>query len=209
MSRPFIPAPNCASIEFIFSSNAELVENTLHVQKGSPYSLSDLQSLRGTCNTWDSATGFQMRSTAVTLVRIRTRALDTASSPVEDFSLPTPRAGSQGGTLFPNNVTFCFKLPTGHAGRSFRGRWYMVGLTTAGIGVDANHLGAVAASVFQGYLNTLITNLASAGHTVVVVSYRADKAWRTTALATTALPFVYVDTAYDSQRRRLTGRGHP
>jgi hypothetical protein len=209
MPHAFIPAPNCAQVELIYLSQGELCENVFKVQKGSPYTLAQLQSLRGTVNTWDSTTGNQLRSSGVQLVRIRSRGIDSASDPVEDYTLPTPRNGTQAGTMLPNNVTFCFKLPTGLAGRSYRGRWYQVGLTTGFIGADANHMNPVSAANALAALNALPTALTAAGHTLVVVSYRHDKAWRTTAVVTPALPFVYVDLAFDSQRRRLTGRGHP
>lgn len=209
MPRGFIPVPNTASVELIYTSNTELVENVFHVSKGSPYSLADLQALRGVVNTWDATTWYQSRSTGVTLNRIRTRALDTASSPTEDYSLPTPRAGSQAGVLLPNNVTFCFKLPTGTSGRSYRGRWYMVGLTHNFLGTTSNLIGAVAANNLLTWLNALPTALTAAGHTLSVVSYYHNGAWRAVGVSTPALPFVYVDLALDSQRRRLTGRGHP
>ncbi len=209
MSRPFIPVPNVASIELIYRAAGETCENVFYVQKGSPYSLTDLQSLRATVDTYDSTTWKQSRNTSVTLQRIRTKARDSSSGATEDYTLPAARAGTQTGALLPNNVTFCVKLATGHAGRSFRGRWYIVGLDNGFIGTDANHIGTVAAGFLLTWLNGWITTLAAAGHTVGVVSYRSNKAWRTTGLFTTALNFTVVDYNFDSMRRRLTGRGRP
>jgi hypothetical protein len=208
LSRPFIPAPNCASVELICSSNGEVVENIFHVQKGSPYSASDLASLRTTVDGYDSATFKQSRSTAVTLQRIRTKALDSTSSPFEDYSLPTPRPGTQAGALWPNNVTWCLKIATGLAGRSQRGRWYMIGLTTGSVGATANQMSSVSGPFFLTWLNGWITTLSAAGHTFVVLSYRTDHAWRGTAHAVPATGFVAVDYNMDSMRKRLTGRGH-
>lgn len=207
MPHPFIPAPNCASVELIYTNAGEVNENVFHVRKGSPFSLSDLQTLRGVVNSWDAATAAGGRASAATLTRIRTKALDTNSSPMEDYYLPTPRAGGIGVASTPLNVAFCCKLATGLAGRSYRGRWYW-GNIPASFLADAGNLAHASAVGLTGFLNTLISNLNSAGYTMVVVSYYNNGAWRTTAVATPVTNAVAVDESIDSQRRRLRGRGH-
>src|SRR4051812_47134912 len=174
MPRPFIPAPNTASVEFIWSINGVVCENQIHVQKGSPYSLADLQAVRAICNTWDSATWAPIRCAASTLSRIRTRALDSATSPVEDFSLATPRIGGTGAICMPNNVAFCVKLATTTPGRSYRGRWYVTAISPAGLAANTNQLNAGTVTFYVASLNTLMANLAASGHIVSVVSYRGD-----------------------------------
>jgi hypothetical protein len=209
VSRPFIPVPDAASVELIYVMNGETCENVFYVKKGSPYSLADLQALRGTVNTWDAATWAPLRGAYASLVRIRTRARDTASSPAEDFALPTPRAGGQGGVTLPNNATFSIKLVTGLAGRSFRGRLFMVGLTSNYYGADSDHMSILAGSNVLAALNNLLTVLAGAGHTLGVVSYRSNKVFRTVGLFTPALNWTIADYNFDSMRRRLAGRGRP
>lgn len=207
MSHPFIPVPNAASCELIYQHAGEINENQFHVTKASPFSLSDLQALRGVADAWDAATNIAGRVTSASLVRIRTKALDTASSPLEDYSLPTPRAGSLGGVALPLNVAFCVKLATGLAGRSYRGRWYFGNLTSLSL-TDAGHISLASATGYANLLATLLANLAAAGYTMSVVSYRTGNAWRTTGVATPITTAVAVDTAIDSMRRRLPGRGH-
>jgi len=207
VAHGFIPVPNCASVELIYSVNGVVAENQFHVKKGSPYSASDIVTLRTAVDNWDSATGKQIRSSTVTLVRIRCKALDSAGSPMEDYALPTPRPGTQAGNLWPGNVTWCVKKSTGLTGRSFRGRWYIVGLTTGSTGTTANQMSTVSGPFFLTWLNTLITNLATAGSTMVVVSYRTGHAYRSAGLPTTVTGFVAVDYNMDSMRKRLTGRG--
>lgn len=207
MSRPFIPVPNCASCELIYSHAGEVNENVFHVQKGSPFSLSDLQDLRDSANSWDSATGSTGRISSASLTRIRTKALDTNSSPMEDYSLPTPRPGTLTGVALPLNVAFCVKLATGLAGRSFRGRWYFGNLTHLSL-ADAGHLSLASANAYAGFMTTLISDLAGDGFTMVVVSYMADGVFRDEGLPTEITTAVAVDTSIDSQRRRLPGRGH-
>ena len=207
MSHPFIPAPNTASVELIFQNTGEINENVFHVQKGSPFTLAQLQALRAVVDSWDSVTAKGARAAPAVLLRIRTRALDTVSSPTEDYYLPTPRAGTAGGTSASLNVAFCMKLATGLAGRSYRGRWYWGNIYTGNL-ADAGHVTAGFQTGAVSGVNILIANLAAAGYTMVVTSFYNNGAWRTTAVNTPVLNAVSVDNVIDSQRRRLPGRGH-
>lgn len=209
MPHAFIPAPNCASVEVIFLANGETIENVFHVQKGSPYTAANLIALRTIVDNWHLASYRNNQGTGSSLVRIRSKALDSTGSPMEDYALPASRPGTFGGTMLTNNVALCFKLSTGLSGRSFRGRWYVGGLTVSWIGADSNHTSGVASANLVTSLNLLLTNLAAGGHTLGVLSYRTGGAWRTTALFTPATGFVAVDLAFDSMRRRLAGRGRP
>jgi len=208
MSRPFIPAPNCVSIELIYYSFVAICENQLHVELAAPASLSDLQAIRAIVNTWDSGNWKNRRAAGVSLARIRTKALDTNTSPVEDFNLPTIRPGTQSNPTCPLNVTFCIKLGTGLTGRSYRGRLYAPGISISSC-VNVNTLDATEASALiasLGALNTALQAGSPASH-IVVLSYRNNFAWRTTAVPTAVTTFSYADLALDSQRRRLNGRG--
>jgi hypothetical protein len=208
MSRPFIPVPNCASVELIYLANGQTLENIIHVHKGSPYSGADLITLRTAVNSWDAATWATQRSAFCTLQRIRTKALDSLGSPMEDFSLPTPRGGAVGAGTLPNNVTWCIKLNTGLTGRCFRGRLYFPGITLGHLNTgNFNEIAAASGTSIVNALNTLITNLATAGSTVGVVSYMVGGAWRSTGVFTAATGWSSIDLHLDSQRRRLTGRG--
>lgn len=207
MAHPFIPVPNTASVEFIYQNAGETNENVIHVAKGSPFSLSDLQDLRDVCNTWDSGYGKTMRSNQANLFRIRTRALDTNASPTEDYYLPTPRAGTLTGTPTPLNVAICAKIATGLAGRSFRGRWYCGNLSEAWV-ITAGYTNLAVTSNIVANLTQLLTDLAASDYTWVITSFMADGVFRDEGLNTDVTTITVVDTAFDSQRRRLPGRGH-
>jgi hypothetical protein len=194
-------------VEFIYSNAGETNENVIHVYKGSPFTLAQLQALRAVCNTWDSTDNLSMRCSAATLTRIRTKALDTNSSPTEDFTLPTPRAGTGSGAALPLNACLCLKVATGLAGRSYRGRWYAGNLGAAML-VDAGHTNVATVAAYASHLTNLLTALATGGYTWCITSYRNNKAWRTTAVNTAVTTILGVDVAIDSQRRRLVGRGH-
>lgn len=205
--RPFIPAPNTASVEMIYTSLGQVIENVFHVEGNAPFALADLQALRNVFNTWDSANVALSRPAGVLLARIRCKAIDTQDGVIEDYPLPTPRAGNFTGTMHPLNVTFAFKLQTDYSGRSNRGRMYFPGLTSA---ITTSN------TVDPTWLNSTLTRLqviitalpaANAAWHLVVTSFRANKTWRVTAANQRVTNFVAVDLNVDCQRRRLTGRG--
>jgi len=216
MSRPFIPAPNCALIEAIYTYGGWIIENTFHIQKSSPFTMLDLQGAVTAFDNWDS-TGvnrwaLQRRGECV-LIQWKARALDSLTAPVYIFTLPASRPGGAGtGGAMPGGSTFCLQWQTGHAGRSQRGRLYVPGLSTNDLQAAPNQnlMIASVANAMVTSLNTLIAALAGLGTpiTLVVVSYRTGGAWRTTAQATPITNAAYADLAVDSQRRRLAGRGH-
>lgn len=207
MVRPFIPAPNCASVELIYGVYSQVIENTFAVKSNAPFSASDLTALRTCFNNWDAAQWYNTRGTLVLLTRIRTKALDSISSPMEDYALPTPRGGTGSAAPLPLNVTFCFKLASGLAGRSQRGRLYLPGVVSTA--VSGNQLLGSQADAYLTRLNTLPAALLAANSNWKwgVLSYRANKTWRAEAQFTAITSAVYTDLNLDSQRRRLTGRG--
>ena len=207
MPRPFIPAPNCASIELIYSIPNAIAENIIHVQKGIPYSAGDLAALRAIVDNWDNTSGKTVRHAATGLARIKTKALDAVGSPLEDFALVTPRLGTSGAGSLPNNVTACIKLSTGKSGRSYRGRLYVIGVGTTNLITGSQSLTSTYATAVLNSFTALKTQLLTGGHTLGVLSYRADGDWRTTALFTAATGWVWADVILDSRRNRLPGRG--
>lgn len=207
MAHGFIPVPNVASAELIWSCNGVVTENVLHFQRSAPYSATDLQNLRAMLITWEGNQYNQYRSVQVTLNRVRTKGLDSSGSPMEDYFLPTPHAGGNGQVALPLGTTIAIKLSTGLAGRSQRGRLFYVGLTANLLDTNPQFVSASMVSWIVGALNNLKTTAAANGDTWGVVSYRSGGVWRATGQFTPITTAVAVDRNVDSQRRRLTGRG--
>ncbi len=199
----------------IYTWSGQIIENTFHVQKSSPFLVADLVVLANAFDLWDStgATRWQLsRKAECLLTQIKTRALDTSSSPVYIFVLPVSRGGAAGsGGALPGNCTFCLTLQTGLAGRSQRGRIYLPGLSTGDLQAAPNQslVTAARANIYVASLNALVSQIAalSASHKLVVTSYRTGGAWRSSGVNSVVLNAAYADLAVDSQRRRLPGRG--
>lgn len=210
MAHPFIPVANTALVEMVYTFGGQIIENTFHVQKGTPFTALQLQGLTTVFDTWDStgANAFKgFRPIGCILQAIKTRALDTAASPVYIYTLPLPRAGGQNALPMPGNVSFCVTLQTGLAGRSQRGRFYMPGLVTSTVGntplnntVSTSYANGIVASA-----NSLIAAVAAigAGYALVVTSYRTGGAWRANGVNSVILNAAYADLFVDSMRRRL------
>lgn len=209
MSHPFIPIPNTAEVELIFTYLADVVENTFHVSSNVPFDAAGVVALRTAFDNWHNTQYKNGLIATCVLQRIRTRALDTNSSPMEDYHLPTPRGGAIGSGALPSNVTFAIKLATALAGRSYRGRIYIPAICNGC--VSGNQVTGGAQAAWLGELNALqpLLTAANANWHLCVASRYNNGAWRTTGVCTTATGWVAVNADLDSQRRRLPGRGHP
>lgn len=210
MPHPFIPVPNTAYVEMVYTFGGQIVENCFHVQKGTPFTALQLQGLTTAFDAWDNGAvaGWKgCRPIGCTLVQIKTRALDTAASPVYIYTLPAPRNGALNANPMPGNVTFCVTLQTGLAGRSQRGRIYVPGIITTDIGNTPlnNTLNSGRANAYVASINALIAQVAAlgAGYALVVTSFRSNNAWRATGQNSVILNAAYADLFIDSMRRRL------
>lgn len=215
MAHPFIPVPNTALIEMVYTYGTQTIENTFHVQKGSPFTALELQGLTSVFDNWDGVGvgRFQLlRPFSSALQQIKARALDTASSPVWIYVLPVARIGGiSGGADLPGNVTFAITWQSGLAGRSQRGRFYMPGINSGKLQStpNLNDLQAAYANSLVTCANALIAAVAGAGagYHLVVTSYMSGGVWRSTGVNTVIANAAYADLHIDSQRRRLSGRG--
>lgn len=201
----FVPFPNCASVEMIFTLDGQRIENRYHVEQDSPFDEVSLAVLAALFDNWWTTELRAEQPTSLSLVLIVAKALDTPSSPGVEYSSGLPKAGLFTTTpALPNNVTLAVKWSTGLRGRSFRGRTYHIGLTedaVAGNTISAGHL-----SFLIGAYEALIDDLAGLPADLVVASRISNGVERTTGV-TTQVSGVSIDATVDSQRRRLPGRG--
>lgn len=201
----FVPFPNCASVELIFTEDSQRIENRYHVEQDTPYDETSLAVLAALFATWWDDNIQPQVSNSVTLVSIIARALDTASSPAVEYTAGLPNNGAISvSPALPNHVTCAVKWTTGLRGRSFRGRTYHIGLVESQ--VNGNTI--VASNVTEliaGY-SDLLTDLEGLPGELVIASRIANGVERTTGL-TTQVAGVFIDATVDSQRRRLPGRG--
>lgn len=210
----FIPAENTARVSMHFSQDGQQVENVFYVQSDAGWNDTSLSSLCGTVKNWWVTNLQSFISNTVSLNEIVARDMTTEGSPQVSYITGLPVLGTNTNAPLPNSVTAAIKLLTGLAGRSFRGRQYIVGLTSDSVSSDHNHLTPTALADliidYQALINDVDT-VYTPGMVVASFFHGVDSSHkpipRSTAVLTKILAAAFADDILDSQRRRLPGRG--
>lgn len=201
----FIPAVNTIRAVMEYNHIGQKCENVFHAQMAGAVSLTDLTDLAGTLVNWFDTQLQPLVSNGTSLDKVTCRDMTVESGAAIEFTTDLPMVGT-GGSALPGNVTVATKWSTGLAGRSFRGRTYLIGLPVGNNTGSANVLDAGYASDLDDAMEALIADITVDDRTFVVASFFHDNAPRVTAVLTPIVA-ASVDTNLDSQRRRLAGRG--
>lgn len=204
---PFVPVPNTCQVEMVFDFHAQTCENVYHVVKDTDWSEADLGAIAETFTSWWQTNMRALHHLGLTLTRVKARNIETSTGLGVEVGVSSNNVGTATGSPYPNNAAVSVKWTTALSGRSYRGRTYHMGLSDAFTQTANQNLltSTFAANLRTGYL-ALMTAVNVAAKNLVVVSKYTNNAPRTTGLATVILG-VSVNTALDSQRRRLPERG--
>jgi hypothetical protein len=203
---PFVAAPNIMMVEFRYTIDGQQCENRVMVNNQGPIDPSDLQLIAQESWNWWELTYAAHVGTNVLLREVVVTDQTTIDGAQYTYAPDATTTGAKADPL-PNECAFCVSFRTGNRGRSARGRWFAVSLSTADR-VDSNRLTSAYVQDFVTALNGLIAVYAGEGKPLTIVSYRSEGVPRpggpvyfpvTTAIA--------VDSLIDSQRRRKPGVG--
>lgn len=200
----FIPVPDSASLCFDFGQAGQAWQFCFTVRKSAGgLDDADLITLATMGADWWTNHLDTNISGAATLNNVKVTDLTSEAGSV--YELPVGTAGGAGAGFTPLGTALVASLRTNKRGRSYRGRVYIGGLPDVAIStavdVTSAYAGYIAAAV-----NTLISELDAAGYDLVVAS-RQHNGVVTNPAETNEVTSVIVDTHFDSQRRRLAGRG--
>jgi len=202
----FIPTVDTARATLNFSQGTSLGVNVLWFKRSSAIVSADLTTLAIDLTNWWDTYGDPTMVASGQLNSIDVIQQDSSTSPSINYAPASPIAGTAAGTGAPLNVTIVSSFRTANRGRSSRGRFYSYALSET----DTNNDGVTIGSGLQTALSVMWANLsgfvAPDGWTHVVVSKQLDGVARTAGLAQAITSYI-IDTALDSQRRRLLGRG--
>ena len=201
----FIPTPNAvrASLEFIFGG--QVVVLTLGWHKAAGWDAAGMEALGDSLVDWfDAALKFQMAND-VSLESINVLDLEDAAGPSINISGGLPITGTNNDLPAPNNVAGVVSFLTDQRGRSYRGRNYVPGIPEPSWQDSISMTTGAAAALAAAYADLEDVATATGAEHVVVSKYH-DKAPRVAGIATPVTAY-RVDTKFDSQRRRLSGRG--
>jgi hypothetical protein len=188
------------------SYQSQRIENVYNVKSGGGLLAADADRIEAVFANWWTTSARAQVGGSCSLILIVLDALDTQAGLHREYTSGWTAVGTAAGTALPGNVTSAVKLATGLRGRSFRGRIYWPALTASMI--VGGQINATNATAIQASVNLLRTTLAGGtpSDRLVVVSYRANKAWRATGVAT-EVTSASTHLNLDSMRRRLPGRG--
>lgn len=192
--------------------DGEIAENVLGFANADGHAATavELETLNGKIQAWyengDGSHSYQsLQSASCTLLSITSRDLTSLTG--EEVVTDVGDVGSASGTELANGLTFTVTARTGHAGRSHRGRVYLVGLTTGFLSSDINVADAAKAQNAVDAFNGMITgphNIAG-DYACNILSRSNSGAYRSAIAFFVVTAFGYYDLFMDYQRRRAPG----
>lgn len=201
----FIPVPDAVECVLRFIWAGQVVSITLSFRKLGGFTTTDQSNLVTALRTWHGASLKAQQSSLISLTNVACMDLRTATGPVIEQVVSPVVPGTNGSSSVFNNVTLASSFITDSRGRSYRGRVFTPGLSQSGVvsSVDAGLTNAAALTAVYAALNAAVV---SATFIHVVVSRFTAGAPRVTGIST-AVTAYRTEQYFDSQRRRLYGRG--
>jgi len=200
----FQNCPGIAEIGLQFVWQGQLCANVLHARKDTPWSSAELVALSDAAVGWISNDWNDAAISSASCVGVKSIDLSTELGAI---GLPTTFEavpGNLAATNVPTSATVAVSLRTAFRGRSFRGRVYHVGVSLAHI--TDSRLNATGQAVLSTVYNALVTRIAATAGGLCVLSRFHDHAKRATGVGF-LVTSIAINTALDSQRRRLPERG--
>lgn len=208
----FIPVPNTAQIRLEGRLDNQQTINDLYFFQDGGFTELELANLTANVFSWWNTSIVTLLNEGFSSLRASARDLTSPTGLSFETALGAA-AGSVTGEAAPNNVAPAVSFRTGLAGRSFRGRNYVPGISNSDV-VGNNIDAGWRDDILTGYSLLLPGGtVLPAGFIWVVVSrfsgVDVDGAPvpRLEGIVTTITAVIFTDTIVDSQRRRLPGRG--
>ena len=223
MAPPFVPCADAAQISMGFAqADGSFAENTYWVKRSIAWDNTSLLAMCAAFKTWwttgDGTHKQQAQMcTNYSLIQIAARDFTTQHSGSVVYQTGLPLAGTSAGTSVEQGLTFSVTARTGLAGKSYRGRTFLIGLNQSDLSNQQENLvGSGNASGYVSALNALITAVPAADtDSILVVMSRyyqpggpgTDSVPRAAGIPTPILNFGFHDLLLDFQRRRAPAHG--
>lgn len=211
----FVPVADVGEFVVVQQLFGQNVLNVYHIKKEGGWTSASLATM---CEALISAYNDHIasnQSTDIQYIIVRARDLTTAAGAVAEVNFPPLSGGDAGASSSPGNVAFCVSHKTGLAGRSFRGRTYLAGITETA--TQGNVLAPASVNNIVAAFDALDGVITAAGGTWGVVSrysgytqsppkYKKIPTPRAAGIFTDIINNS-ADANLDSMKSRLTGRG--
>jgi|SRR5215204_1884785 len=200
----FIPAAQIVRVAVEYLLDGQILANVFHVDANEAVDTVVTDAILDVFEDWLTMQLVPNLSEDIEATGLTGRDLTTITGGLVERPFAAPLVGENLAGALPNNVALCITFFTDLAGRSFRGRSYMPGLSEAH--VILSEISTIQATAFANVYIELVDALSLAGFELVVTSFQSGLAPRVAAVST-PITAVGVNTTVDSQRRRLPGRG--
>lgn len=206
----FVPVADTAKVALLFTQYNQKLVNTLWFHRTGGWDAASLTSLCTAINSWVVAEMLSSMNNTVTYNG--SEAVDMTAEGQEGAFVPVTsgNVGTKSGDGLPSNVTAAIAFKTGFTGRSNRGRNFFIGLDPDQVAGDS--LTPASIPFLTGIYDALASYLTglAAEHVVASLYHGIDgdgKPIPRAAGIIHAVTSYFVDSALDSMRRRLIGRG--
>lgn len=198
----FIPTINAVKVTILGHLLGQQVVIDITIGTPSAPSVADLNDINDAVDTWLSTELAPTLTGSYVFDEVKAYDLTSATAPVA--TKPLGYSGTINVNPVVNNAALVTSFLTANRGRSGRGRNYLAGLQD-NVGSAISTSSGVAAAVVSAWsaLNTYLTPL---GFEHVVISNFTGGAARSAGLKQPVISY-RTNVDYDSQRRRLAGRG--
>jgi len=200
----FIPAANILRTTVEYLLDGQILANVFHIDANEAIDEVVTNAILDVVENWVETDLMPSLADTLEATGLVGRDLTTITGGLVERPFVAPINGDSTSPVLPFNVALCITLLTDLAGRSYRGRSYMPGLTEGQ--VTYSEISSGAAAAFATNYIALVDDLSLAGYELVVTSFQAGGAPRVAAVST-PVTAVGANTVVDSQRRRLPGRG--
>lgn len=202
----FIPVLNCINCKMIFTLGGQFVQNNFYFQTAAPPTTTDLDNTNTFMHTFWTNQLKPNLTADLALVQIQSIDMSAANAPARSLFISPPEAGTLAATVgAPSGSAIVATARTALRGRNYRGRVYLGGLSGNALTSPTTYNATQLVNIITA-LSWLLNVANTASEILVVVSKFLNKAARSSGIKTPVTTWT-MDTALDSQRRRLLGRG--
>lgn len=200
---PSVPTPNVAEIEIRTTLDGQPIENTLYAEFVGTITGAILDALAVAVEDWFATNLIPWLSDHLVMREVYVHDMSAGSGLQATSNTHSGTTGAITTVAMPGQVAWVVKFLTGLAGRSFRGRNYVGGLSSTYCAGDFITAGFAAGIV--GAYQMLLTGggILPTDWQWVVVSRQSGGVPRVTGLTTPVNNVGFTDLIVDTQRNRL------
>jgi len=201
----FKPSPDCAKVVIHYLCQGQKFINILHFQNTNDFDTGDLGDLaEAIADSW-VANIMPLLSNQISITEVDAVDLRTQSGPEAQHIVTPPVAGSLTSPMLPSNVAVVLTKRTAKRGRSYRGRIYIPGAVHSQESGPLE-IGTTALANLISGLEAVLSDVDISPWVWGVLSFFLNKVARSQGVFEMGTA-ISADTLWDSQRRRLSGRG--